>query len=339
MTIPALPSDEIMLAARAAQIFVRSHRLAYAEIAPDLTIVKTSPNFWALGRSSTTSQHKPRRGRVKLSHVLDEFVGADAALKAILFGESPEYILEFVNRNQPDGSIAYLTFRVTPLDERFPQRGLLLIVEDVTEVGQLAQGLAQERNTLRLAQAELQRVNAELERLSFTDPLTGLGNRRRFDSELTRELNRAARLSHPLALLMVDLDNLKVLNDTYGHRAGDSALRRLAAWLQVNVRNMDLVARWGGDEFAILLPETGVERACQVAKRLLTVPKLAALSTEDEPWDEEDAVFRMLTISIGGAVAPGGVFTEPTMLIHAADTALYQAKRAGKNQFVIYSDE
>lgn len=322
----------LRLAARAAQIFVRSNRLAYAEIAPDLTIIQTSSNFWELCAQT------PRHRRVKISHALDEFVGAESTLLAILFGKIPEYTMEFVNRIQPNGDITYLTFRVIPLDETSPERGLLLVVEDVTALGQWIQQVANERNALRLVQVELERANAELEKLSFTDTLTGVANRRWLERELARELNRVARLGCCLTLLMIDLDDLKIINDTYGHLIGDHALRRLAALLQVNVRGMDLVARWGGDEFAILLPETGAERAQRVAERLLTAPRAIPLPSENGSRDKENDALGQLTISIGGAVAIAGTVTTPSALTQAADRALYQAKREGKNRFVIYTD-
>lgn len=329
MKVPTFTASETLLAARTTQILVQANRLAYAEIAPNLTLRQTSPNFWTL------CSREPRRGHIPLSYVLDEFVGAESALIAVLMGKLPEYTLEFVNRQKPDGNISYLTFRVTSLDKTSPERGLLLLVEDVTELGQLIQQVAQERNTLHFVQTELERANTELEKLSFTDSLTGLGNRYRLDFELARELNRSARLGHPLTLLLLDLDNLQVLRETYGHPLGDQILRRLGAWLQTYVRGMDLVARWGDNTFAILLPETGTDSACRVAERLAAMPTLAPPSREDN-WDADDTtIFHRLTISIGGAVAPAGLVIEPATLVQAANNALSQAKCEGQNRWVI----
>jgi signal transduction histidine kinase len=150
-----------MLAARAAGVFTQSRRLAYAHVAPDLTVAQVSPNFAALAADPGA----PIEGR-PLPDLLWEFVGAEDALRAILRGDEPAFALEQVNRELPDGAPAYLTFQVLPLDFDQPGTGLLLIVEDVTGAGRLQQRLAQDRNELRLLQTQLSRANAELQHLN-----------------------------------------------------------------------------------------------------------------------------------------------------------------------------
>ena len=154
------PIDRIVLAAQAAAVFTRTHRLAYAHIAPDLTITHVSPDFEQL----VDEPSAPLEGQ-SLLDCLWIFVGSEADLAAVLRSELAEVVLEQINRPRPDGSIAYLTYRVTPLADA-GQPGLLLVVEDVTEASRLQQHVTQDRNELRLVQAQLSRANAELQRLN-----------------------------------------------------------------------------------------------------------------------------------------------------------------------------
>jgi two-component system cell cycle response regulator len=154
---------------------------------------------------------------------------------------------------------------------------------------------------------------------AFTDHLTGLANLRRFERQLEREVARTARYGHPFCLLMIDVDKFKKVNDVHGHDAGDDALRRVANVIQSGTRGIDTGARIGGDEFAVILPETGLARGLEVAERLRAA--IAALDFE--------GVGR-ITSSIGIAEFPGCV-REGDSLRGAADAALYEAKRAGRN--------
>lgn len=148
------------------------------------------------------------------------------------------------------------------------------------------------------------------------DALTGLFNRRGFDLGLDRELARVARHPRPLSLLLVDVDNLKLVNDSAGHAAGDAALATVASALSAVARRSDIVARLGGDEFAILTPETSIEEAGLFATRLHD--QLAVLVPDGG-----------LTVSIG--VASFDPSRAPSEFLLAADIALYQAKRDGRN--------
>jgi diguanylate cyclase (GGDEF)-like protein len=193
--------------------------------------------------------------------------------------------------------------------------------------------LARLRAALRLkhamdARADLARrlesMNHELERLSSQDALTGLANRRHFDVVLESEWRRGARNADPLAAIMVDIDLFKALNDYCGHPAGDVALREVSAVLRSAVlRPADLVARYGGDEFVLLLPNTSVLGAELVAERLRGQVEALAI-----PHPRAGGA---LTISLGVAgVLPDLAFS-PSCVIAAADQALYTAKRSGRN--------
>ena len=158
-----------------------------------------------------------------------------------------------------------------------------------------------------------------------TDSLTGLANRRSFDDELALEWRRAARIGDPLALVLVDLDNFKSINDGRGHQAGDAVLRRVGAILDSGARSADLAARYGGEEFALLAPETDLLGATKLADRLRADLEAATIEL---PGGGELS----LTASFGVAVK--GTLERPEQLIAAADEALYEAKRNGKNRVV-----
>jgi len=158
-----------------------------------------------------------------------------------------------------------------------------------------------------------------------TDSLTGLANRRSFDDELALEWRRAERVGGPLALVLVDLDNFKSINDGRGHQAGDAVLRRVAAILDSGARNADLAARYGGEEFALLAPETDLLGATKLADRLRADLEAAMIQLPD---GEE------LSVTASFGVAVKGTLERPEQLIAAADEALYEAKRNGKNRVV-----
>lgn len=173
---------------------------------------------------------------------------------------------------------------------------------------------------------ELARRNTLLTRLAATDPLTGVKNRRRFAEDLEWHARLLPRQSHPLSLLMLDVDRFKTYNDTHGHLAGDEVLRGLAELLRFEVRESDAVARYGGEEFAILLPATDLDGATELAERIR-----AAVEARDWPLTP-------VTASLGVAAAPPGLICEPADLIARADAALYQAKRSGRNRVAVDHD-
>ena len=160
------------------------------------------------------------------------------------------------------------------------------------------------------------------EEAAFTDHLSGLANRRRFERQLEREVARMERYGHPFSLLMIDIDSFKALNDSFGHEAGDDAIRRLSKVLREGTRGIDLAARIGGEEFAVLLVETRKEGGFEVAERLRTAIKALELPTA---WH--------ITASIGVAECPTDAQTAADVL-KAADVALYEAKRNGRDRVV-----
>ncbi len=192
--------------------------------------------------------------------------------------------------------------------------------------------LASERNSLedRILQRtlELLQANRKLEELATTDPLTGIANRRKMTEQIAQELERARRFHHPLSLLMVDIDHFKRINDTYGHEVGDQAIIHTATLLTAHLRAVDAVARFGGEEFVLLMPETPIAVAAHAAERLRA--KASELRVRAEDGTEVE-----LTISIGVSSAdPHGAPDTPSSLLVRADKALYRAKKHARNRVI-----
>jgi diguanylate cyclase (GGDEF)-like protein len=169
------------------------------------------------------------------------------------------------------------------------------------------------------------RLHRMVERQALVDGLTGLANRRHLDQELAGHLARADRAGGSVALILADLDDFKAVNDQHGHACGDAVLREFAALMNEVVREGDTAGRWGGEEFALVLPDADVDGAALVAERLrAALAEKTILSPEGVPLH--------VTASVGVAAFPdsGG----RAALVDAADEALYRAKRAGKNRVV-----
>jgi two-component system cell cycle response regulator len=176
---------------------------------------------------------------------------------------------------------------------------------------------------------ELQSMLHHVESLAITDPLTGLFNRRRFDDVLKREFAVTKRYPTSLSCLMVDVDHFKRINDLYGHEAGDRVLRGVASRLSSRLREVDTAARFGGEEFAVLLPQTPKQGATIVAERIAGVVRREHFEFTDGSAS--------VTVSVGVAESRDVTGSAPEALIKAADTALYLAKSRGRDQVVVYS--
>jgi diguanylate cyclase (GGDEF)-like protein len=174
---------------------------------------------------------------------------------------------------------------------------------------------------------DLQRLHERTAEEAVTDGLTGLSNHRRFQQVIRKEVERAKRFDRPLSMLMIDLDDFKQVNDTYGHLQGDHVLRQVATMLTSESREVDEPARYGGEEFALVLPETGVEGALEVAERIRSRLESTSIALTDR-----DVEFTMKG-SVGVAGTPD-VPLDVKTLVKAADDALYRAKWAGKNRIV-----
>ncbi|HEY8185288.1 MAG TPA: diguanylate cyclase [Pyrinomonadaceae bacterium] len=190
----------------------------------------------------------------------------------------------------------------------------------ITNIADLDLLLARSRTLLDF-RAHLDTV----EEAAYTDHLTGAPNRRRFDEQLEREIERAERYRHPFCLVLLDVDDLKKINDEFGHKGGDEVINHLAEILQENIRAPDLAARTGGDEFAVLLVETTVVRGVEVADRLRQTIKAS-----DFPTGGSETI--KITASFGIAEFRSEERTSPELLVRRADAALYEAKREGRDR-------
>jgi two-component system, cell cycle response regulator len=173
---------------------------------------------------------------------------------------------------------------------------------------------------MRALEARLDDQRAELRQLLHADSLTGLYDRRFVGRQLGAQVNGARRHGQPVSILLLDVDNLKTLNDTHGHAAGDDALKAVAGVLESRLRDIDIAGRWGGDEFLVILPATGQGAALRVAEDL--VAGVAALEGKPLP----------VTLSVGCAEWQED---DPSELLERADRAMYEAKRGGRNRVVV----
>lgn len=170
----------------------------------------------------------------------------------------------------------------------------------------------------------------EMQALSYTDNLTGLANQRYFRKRLKEEIDRAKRYSRSLALIIFDMDDLKSINDRYGHLAGDAVIQRMGPMLRSCIRAIDIVARYGGDEFCVIMPEADAAMCERFMERL-------HLKFSDNHFQiSELDVELTCTVSLGGAVFPDQAETDDE-LIFAADMALLQAKARGRDQYLLYA--
>jgi diguanylate cyclase (GGDEF)-like protein/PAS domain S-box-containing protein len=226
------------------------------------------------------------------------------------------HILDTIARGEPIAD--HETVRVTK-DGR--QITVLLSVSPIRDPGGEIIGAA----TIARYITEERRLQRELERMAHHDDLTGLANRRRFIEELEAYVERASRYGWKGAVVALDVDALKAVNDSMGHRAGDQLLKETAARLGQTLRRSDFLARLSGDEFAAILPEASARDAEAVARKLI-----AALEVNET----RIAGIRAGTASAGVALLEEGITADELMI--RADVALYQAKRRGGNRFAFY---
>jgi two-component system cell cycle response regulator len=284
----------------------------------------------------TTCEETPDGG---FRHRVERVAGVAAkSLEGREFGDNPGLVSSVVRYGSP---LPGREGRQLVFDEGTEVRGLgSLRVEPLSAGGRMLGTLvcgSLRRNAFgdpapralsviagQAAQALLRaRLFEQTERMATTDGLTGLVNHRHFQLRFDEELARATRTGRPLALVLVDIDHFKAVNDTYGHATGDLVLRGIARILQGCARSTDLVARYGGEEFALLLPETDMAGGKQIAERIRTLVEAHRFETELGPLT--------CTTSLGIAAWPAAATTKAE-LFEAADACLYHCKRTGRNR-------
>jgi diguanylate cyclase (GGDEF)-like protein/PAS domain S-box-containing protein len=230
----------------------------------------------------------------------------------------------FLYARRQDGSLFPAEIGLTPIQAGDGWYTLSLVI-DLTLLKE-----AEDRIT-RLA-TELEQANEQLALLASTDALTGLYNRREFDEQLDSQIHLMKRMGHPLSLLLIDLDGFKKYNDRFGHLAGDQVLKTMAELFSQNIRTSDIIARFGGEEFVVILPDTTGPAALHLAERL-------RMAIHAHPWEGVK-----LTISLGAATLTFPTLSseaEPddrTRLFSEADQALYYSKSIGRNQATHFSE-
>lgn len=216
-----------------------------------------------------------------------------------------------------DGERFYAVYSVSPFADEQREAAVILVIKNIDDCYQTFQSASQ--------------TTRDMETLAITDPLTGTYNRRHFDRRLDEELKRVERYNSPLTLMMIDFDHFKQVNDVFGHLVGDKVLIKAARILSKGLRDVDTFARWGGEEFMILLPEAGSETASRVACRL------HSLISGSKEW-EAIAPGLKITISMGLVNLPWDRHERlsAAKVLSALDRALYKAKNWGRNQVVRY---
>lgn len=238
-------------------------------------------------------------------------------------GRPPKTFRGELEYKRKDGSTYWTEVLVYPLlDDKGALLEIVGVTRDIDERKRLERELRQSQIQLQVANKALESANLELQRLSVTDPLTGLRNRRYFDNAVAAELERVQRYRQSASLILLDIDHFKVINDEFGHPTGDLILSNLAKLLAQSLRSIDVLARWGGEEFVILMPHTTVADAQILAE------KMRALIAQSvfEPVGSITASFGVSELRAGEKLEVS--FTR-------ADKAMYAAKMAGRNRVVI----
>ena len=223
--------------------------------------------------------------------------------------------------------LAGISGAVAGPDERTDEVGSLMtsVSNMVGTIEKQAKDINQLSARLEVASQELEQTNAKLKKLSFEDELTGLYNRRFFAIRMGEELSRFRRFSHPASVILMDVDAFKLINDELGHAAGDATLREIAQLLLKHSREINVICRYGGDGFAILLVETPKSGAWQYAERMRQ-------AVADHPFSHGQQV----TASFGVASLPEDADSSAEDVLRVADEALYSAKRLGRNRIEGY---
>lgn len=186
----------------------------------------------------------------------------------------------------------------------------------------------QQKQQISEHQIDFIEKNRELERLAYYDQLTGAYNRRKFEELLTREISMMSRYKYSACIVILDIDRFKKINDAYGHPVGDKIIQEVAAVLKNNIRNTDVLSRWGGDEFLILLSHTSVDEGEKIAEKLRQFVDKTSIQIKDAEI--------MITASFGVAALTGNEEYSYEEAYKNADSALYQAKQNGRNRVEVF---
>ena len=230
-------------------------------------------------------------------------------------------------RGNPLFKNVYIILITARIQERDRVQGLDLGADDyITKPFSFSELLARVRVGSRVVQYQ-----QHLEHQALVDSLTGLFNRGAFERKMEEEFERAQRYHHPLSVLLLDVDNFKTVNDTYGHHWGDEVLKKIAELLKTKTRRSDYPARYGGEEFVLVLPETDLESALNVETKVRAEIKAAILGTKAKSFS--------ITVSAGVSSTCNKEYSDWRQLLEDADQALYLAKSRGKDRAEVFIPE
>ena len=242
------------------------------------------------------------------------------ALSDIMMPKMDGFELIKAIRSEPSFKGIYMILITARIQEGDRVRGLDLGADDyITKPFSFSELLARVRVGSRVVNYQ-----QNLEYQTQTDPLTGLFNRRAFERKIAEEYERAKRYTHAVSVLLLDIDNFKNINDTYGHHGGDMALVKISAILRERTRRSDFPARYGGEEFVLILPETDQESALQVANKIHEEIRSQMFGTATTPF--------ALTVSIGLSSTSTKPYSDWRQMLEDADQAMYLAKNSGKDR-------
>ncbi len=231
-----------------------------------------------------------------------------------------------ISISQPDGETRKAVINCSPvLDAKQVVRGCMITFDDVTELDRANGQLRQTLTELEISRAQIAEQNEELQKLATRDPMTGCLNRRAFFATGDRLLNDAKSKGLHLSCIMTDIDHFKSFNDRYGHSVGDQVIKAVSKILGTGLRNEDLLCRYGGEEFCLLLPGVSIDHALEIAERLReAIESSGGASVRSAQGLNITSSFGVSDISLGAS--------DTAHLIEQADAALYLAKGAGRNQ-------
>jgi diguanylate cyclase (GGDEF)-like protein len=306
--VPATGRDELALLGRAFNEMASQLETRLDELEAERAQLRDAISRFGAALAATHDAHQLRRV------IVETAVQATGATGGKLVDDAGDVIAIGSSEGVPDR--IEVPLEAGPVDFGC----LILFGEAFSDDDRMTAASLASQAVVALDNARLHRIVARQARI---DGLTGLANRRQFEQQLAAELARLERFAGPLAIVLADLDDFKDVNDRFGHPAGDAVLREFAHTLEERIRDIDVAARWGGEEFVVLLPGTDLAGAAQVAERLrAALEERVVLSVDGDPI--------RVTASFGVAVYPDAGSADE--LLETADAALYQAKRAGKNQ-------
>jgi hemerythrin len=310
----------LMVKARLAPAYIARHRKVHVAFVEQLEVL------WR----SRGSMREP--GEVLLGflvewlgfHILREDQAMAAQVTSIRGGLAPEEALEHANAQRNTGGTGALVNALQGL-----YHTLSLVNGALLEANrQLESRVAERTRSLAEANSALEDAYRKMEALARVDGLLGIANRRHFDERLDQEWRRAQRERTELGLLMIDVDHFKLYNDAYGHQAGDDCLKAVVQCLGAGRRPADLLARYGGEELVLMLPNTAASGALVVAREVCAAVARAQIPHRASP------VAEVVTVSVGVATRTPSVGSSSALLLAAADAALYEAKDQGRNRVV-----